>query len=128
MTEYQPGVCNIGREERRKRRFMGVASAVAAVAFVAFVVATGRPDRLLLLSFPLFFGAAMGIAQDRLRFCAGFGALARYDLSGSGGDAGRAHDRRAVRRDRRQAAKIVGLAAVAAALATALASGLGAFV
>jgi len=32
MTEYQPGTCNIGRDGQRRRG----------------VVATGRPDRLLL--------------------------------------------------------------------------------
>jgi len=125
MSEYQPGVCNIGRDERRKRRTAGVLGAVAAVGATLFVLATGRPPTTLLWTFPLWFGAFVGFFQDRLGFCVGFGALARYDLSGSGGDAGTVSEAEAVRRDRRRAVEVLAYAGLAALATTALVSGVG---
>jgi hypothetical protein len=69
---YQPGVCNIGTWEIRRRR---------AGAFVAFVIGLGAfglmvaggvpaPVRLLLV-FP-FWGGAFSWLQARRRFCAAF--------------------------------------------------------
>jgi len=125
MSEYQPGVCNIGRDERRKRRTTGVLAAVAAVGATLFVFATGRPATMLLWTFPLWFGAFVGFFQDRLGFCVGFGALARYDLSGSGGEAGTVSDAEAVRRDRRRAVEVLVYAGIAALTTTAVVYGVG---
>ena len=125
MSEYQPGVCNIGRDERRKRRTAGLLGAAGAVGATLFVFATGRPASALLWTFPLWFGAFVGFFQDRLGFCVGFGALARYDLSGSGGDAGSVSDAEAVRRDRRRAIEVLAYAALAALATTAAVYGIG---
>jgi hypothetical protein len=123
MSEYQPGVCNIGRDERRKRRTIGALTTAAAVGATLFVFATGRPPTMLLLTFPLWFGGFVGFVQDRLGFCVGFGALARYDLSGSGGEAGSVSDAEAVRRDHRRAVEVLAYATVAALAVTALVYG-----
>lgn len=123
MSEYEPGVCNIGRDERRKRRLVGSVSAVAVVALLGYLLATGRPPEAFLLSFPLFFGAAVGFVQDRMRFCVAFGALARYDLSGSSGTVGRVNDADAVRRDRLRALKLLALSTGLALAATAVVYG-----
>ncbi|QLH79764.1 hypothetical protein HZS55_21790 [Halosimplex rubrum] len=126
MSEYQPGVCNIGRDERRKRRTLGAVSFLAAAAYVGVVLGTGRPAGLLLGSFPLLFGGFVGVVQDRMGFCAGFGALARYDLSGSGGGAGSVAEEEAVKQDRIKAFQVVAVAAAAAVLATMAVYGVGA--
>lgn len=119
MSEYRPGVCNIGRDERQKRRTVGIATAIAAVGVTLFVLATGRPGTTILWTFPLWVGAFVGFFQDRLGFCVGFAALARYDLGGSGGGAGTVSEREAVRRDRRRAAEVLGYAVLAALATTA---------
>ncbi|WP_436906792.1 hypothetical protein [Halosimplex marinum] len=126
MSEYQPGVCNIGRDERRKRRALGAVSFLAAAVYVGFVVATGRPAGLLLGSFPLLFGGFMGVVQARMGFCAGFGALARYDLSGSGGDSGSVAEAEAVKQDRVKAFQVVAVSAAAAVVTTMAVYGVGA--
>ncbi|WP_226022037.1 hypothetical protein [Halomicrobium salinisoli] len=118
MSEYRPGACNIGPEQRRKRRFAGAVGVVAAAAYVGWILLSGRPPESLLGVFPLLFAGFLGLLQDYFRFCVAFGALARYDLSGSGGDAGRIGDDEAVRRDRRRAVRILAAAAVIAAAAT----------
>ncbi len=58
-------------------------------------------------------GGYVGAFQDYFRFCVAFGALARYDLSGSGGERGSVDTSEAVRADRRKAAKILLFAAAA---------------
>lgn len=122
MTEYQPGVCNIGADQRRARRLSAVGSFAVAVGVVAAAVVGAIPDLSLWAAVPFVFGGYVGALQDYFRFCVAFGALARYDLSGSGGASGSVSEQAAVRADRRQAAKILLLAAVA----TAVTSGLGA--
>lgn len=121
MAEYQPGVCNIGRKERRKRRVLGSVSLVAALGVVGYALVSGQPDGFVLPSFALFFGAAMGFVQDRLGFCAGFAAMARYEVGD--GDAGSVTEREALKRDRRRAAQVVAVSVVAALAATAAAYG-----
>ncbi|MFB6139003.1 MAG: hypothetical protein ABEJ26_01050 [Halosimplex sp.] len=125
MTEYQPGVCNIGRDERRTRRRLGDASFLVAAAYVGFVTATGRPAGFLLGAFPLLFGGFLGVVQDRLGFCVGLAALARYDLSGSGGGAGTVAEADAVRRDRIEAVQVVAVALAAAVAVTTAVYGIG---
>jgi hypothetical protein len=121
MAEYQPGVCNIGANQRRARRLSAIASFAVAVGIALAVTIGAVPDLLLWATVPFVFGGWVGALQDYFRFCVAFGALARYDLSGSGGGSGRADASEAVRADRRQAVKILLLAAVG----TAVTSGLG---
>lgn len=120
MTEYQPGVCNIGRDEQRMRLRTGLASFALGFAYTAWVLASGRPPAYLLGTFALATGGFLGYVQYRLRFCAGFGAMARYNLSGSGGEEGTVMEEEFRRKDRRRAARIVAYS-LALGLATTLA-------
>jgi hypothetical protein len=121
MAEYQPGVCNIGANQRRARRLSAVASFGVAIGIVLAVAVGVIPGVSLWATVPFIFGGYVGALQDYFRFCVAFGALARYDLSGSGGESGRVDASEAVRADRRQAAKILFYAAAA----TVVTSGLG---
>jgi len=125
MTQYRPGVCNIGREERRKRRTAGALSFAVAAAYALFVIGTGRPAGLLFGSFPFLFGGFVGAVQHRTGFCAAFGALARYDLSGSGGGTGKVGDADAVKRDRVRALQVLAVAMAAAVVTTMVVYGIG---
>jgi len=122
---YEPGTCNIGRDETRKRAAMGTVSLLAGVAFLFYALFVADwPATAALGSFPFFFGAAMGFVQAKVRFCAGFGVLGRFDLSGSGGEAGRVDAADALARDRRRALQILGYAAGTGLVATLVAYGL----
>jgi hypothetical protein len=118
MAEYTPGVCNIGRSERRTRRLTGLLGLAGGVAVVAAVSVGSFPRVAALAAFPFLLGGFLGILQDRLRFCVAFGALARYQLSDGGPE--RVTDADAVRRDRRRAAQILGYATALAAVTTGL--------
>ena len=112
MAEYQPGVCNIGAEQRRARRLSGVGSFGIALGVVSAVALEALPAAALVATVPFVFGGWVGVLQDRFRFCVAFGALARYDLSGSGGTTGSVAEQAAVRADRKRALKILATAAV----------------
>lgn len=120
MSEYQPGVCNIGADQRRARRLSGLASFAVAVAVAAGAVVGVVPSRWLWATAPFLFGGYVGVLQDYFRFCVAFGALARYDLTGSGGSSGSAAEAAAVRADRKRALSILALAAIATIATTGL--------
>lgn len=119
MVEYQPGVCNIGAEQRRARRLSGVGSFGIAAAVVLAVALDVLPANTLWATAPFVFGGWVGLVQDYYGFCVAFGALARYDLSGSGGTAGSVAEREAVAADRKRAVTILVVAAALAAVTTA---------
>ncbi|MFC6861960.1 hypothetical protein ACFQGE_00630 [Halomicroarcula sp. GCM10025817] len=112
MTEYQPGVCNIGADQRRARRLSGVGSFGIAAAIVLSVALGRVPDTALWATVPFVFGGWVGVFQDHFQFCVAFGALARYDLSGSGGSSGSVAEREAVRADRKRALQILAVAGI----------------
>ncbi len=74
--EYQPGVCNIGAWEiRRRRRSAIVGFVISAVLLAALVVAGVPAVARLLVVFPLW-GSVVSWLQARRQFCVGF-AVAR---------------------------------------------------
>jgi hypothetical protein len=120
MTEYEPGACNIGEAEQRKRYALGAVAFAATLGLVMGVYLTDAPVWLLVLTAgPLFF-AAEGFFQGRYEFCVGFAALGIYDVSEDGGNRKQvdsAADRRA---DRERAREIHQYSAVTTAAGTAL--------
>ncbi len=109
---YQPGVCNIGPAEIRRRRFIGYAGIGAAVALGLVLIAIDAPEiARLLVALPLAAGFE-GLIQARLRFCAGYGLAGVRNL-GEIGQAERVEDAVARAADRRRALLIHGTAAAA---------------
>jgi hypothetical protein len=120
MAEYRAGVCNIGPDEQRKRFHAGLASLAAAVGFTAWVLATGRPVVYFAGTFALLTGGFLGYLQARMEFCVAFGALARYDLSGSDGDSGTVTQAALRRKDRMRALELLAYSAGLAGAVTLL--------
>jgi hypothetical protein len=106
MATYKPGVCNIGKNEIRKRYALGVVGFVATLILVYFLVEFSAP-RLSLVAciIPLFLGSE-GMYQGYFRFCAGFATLRAFDFSGSGGRRGKVAGEKAHKLDLQQALKI----------------------
>lgn len=103
MVEYQPGQCNIGPAERRKRRYAGYVGFLLGVV-VAITVPLLELELLwLLVSAPPFYGGFLGILQSRSSFCAGFGLAGVYDVSEAGDGRIDVADPEARRADRKQA-------------------------
>jgi hypothetical protein len=115
MAEYQPGVCNIGAQQRRARRLSGIGSFAIAIVLVLAVALDALPTGVLWATTPFVFGGWIGLVQDYYGFCVAFGALARYDL---GGTAGSVVEAEAVAADRRRAVRILAVTAVLTAVTT----------
>jgi hypothetical protein len=83
MTEYQPGVCNIGKGEIRERYALAFMGFMISAALVSAIILYHLPRLLLFVSFiPLALGFE-GFYQGRLRFCAGFAAAGVYNVDNS---------------------------------------------
>lgn len=110
---YQPGVCNIGPAEIRRRRNTGIAGAViSAVLLVVFVVFhVPNPWRVVVLV-PAGLSAA-GFLQAAFHFCAAFGMTGLFNF-GSLGTQETVHEKEYRRKDQQKALLIAGLSGVIA--------------
>ena len=125
MASYEPGACNIGESERRKRYGLGAAGMAGTLVLVFGVLALDAPRPLLLVAVLPLFGAALGYFQGRLNFCVNYGLRGLYDAGG--GDATREVSDEAHRRaDRRRARQVVGYAAATAVAGAAVVFGVAA--
>lgn len=109
---YQPGVCNIGPAEIRRRRHIGYVGVAAAAVLGLFLLAVDAPAAArLLIALPLA-GGIEGLIQARLKFCAGYGLAGLRNMEGIG-QAERVEDAAARAVDRRRALVIHAAAALA---------------
>ena len=117
---YQPGVCNIGPAEIRRRRTSGYVGLGVAVVFlvIAFALGWGAPWRLL-VALPVFL-SAQGFLQAAFRFCVGFASRGLFNF-GELGSEETIHDREFRRKDQRKALLITVLAFAIAAVVSVLA-------
>lgn len=83
---YQPGVCNIGPAEIRKRRLSGWIGAGISVVFLvlAFALDWAAPWRLLVF-LPVFM-AAQGFLQAAFHFCVGFASRGLFNFGDLGSE------------------------------------------
>ena len=119
---YQPGVCNIGPAEIRRRRQFGYLGIAGSVALGGLLVVVNAPPMVrLLVALPAAAGLE-GLIQARLRFCAGYGMAGLRNL-GELGEAESVEGAQARAADRRGALRIHALSlagGVAAGVAFAL--------
>jgi hypothetical protein len=119
--EYQPGVCNIGPDEIRRRRLSGHVGAAMTAGVLSVMLAADAPRGMRLLAALPAAIAASGYLQARARFCAGYGQLGVFNF-GPAGNTTEVADAAARQADRRKARKIsvrsglIGLGVGAAAL------------
>ena len=83
---YQPGVCNIGPAEMRRRRVSGWFGLGVAVVFLAlaFLLGWAAPWRLL-VALPVFL-SAQGFLQSAFHFCVGFATRGLYNFGALGSE------------------------------------------
>lgn len=117
---YQPGRCNIGPAEIRRRQQVGHAGLAATIVGLVVLVAIGAdPLWRLLLFFPAA-ASASGYLQAMFHFCAGFGSRGIYNF-GPLGRQQQVTDADALQRDRATSNRI-GLGAAAIGLVVAVAA------
>ncbi len=106
MPEYMPGVCNIGKAEIRKRYALAAVAFVISAILAAAIILFNWPRLVLLVLFIPLAMAFEGLYQGYFRFCAGFAAAGKYDLTGSGGKEGKVTDSKSHKTDMLKARQI----------------------
>jgi hypothetical protein len=117
--KYEAGVCNIGKNEIRKRYAFGVSGVVVTGVLIFALKVLFAPGWTILFAFFPLALAFEGFYQGRFGFCAGFAAKGIFDLSGSGGKAGRVANAKAHAKDMAKAMKIHLYSLVSAAIVSA---------
>ena len=120
MAEYKPGVCNIGKNEIRKRYAFGAAGLALFAVLVYLLLSLSMPKIYLLSAFVPLVLAFEGIYQGYFGFCVGYASRGIYDLEGSGGGYGKVADTGSHKADMARANTIT-MYAVASALVVAIA-------
>ncbi|MFB6175084.1 MAG: hypothetical protein ABEJ87_03835 [Candidatus Nanohalobium sp.] len=106
MSEYQPGVCNIGKAEKRKRYGLGLGSMAVFIALGATILAGLVSPIGLIFAFIAAMTGFEGILQGYLSFCAGFASQGIYDVSEKGDERHDVEDDTARKQDRLKALQI----------------------
>ena len=120
MENYRPGVCNIGKNEIRKRYAIGFVGLIIAAVLVYVIAWFSLPTwSLLVCFFPLFLGVE-GFLQGYFKFCAGFASRSIFDFTGSSNEKGRVMDKEAHHLDMRKAMRIHLYSSVMAAVVTTI--------
>jgi hypothetical protein len=108
---YEPGVCNIGPAEIRRRRVGAVLGTVITLVVAAVIFALGLPHPVRLLIALPAAGAIVGWLQAVLRFCVGFARLGVFNF-GELGPMEQVADRAAHHADQRRAAQMIGVSLI----------------
>jgi hypothetical protein len=105
-NNYIPGVCNIGREEIKRRNQAGKAGLIITIIayslFVYFDVAKGVR---FLIFIPALLSAA-GFLQARMRFCVYYGLAEMFNFD-SLGKSSKVEEDEFVRKDKKRARQII---------------------
>jgi len=104
MAEYQPGVCNINNNERKKRKIMGGASFLNSMLLTTILFIFPSFTPLLVGILILNFTGFLGFLQSKQHFCAGLALKQKFNL---GSSEEKVTDSEDVARDRRKAASII---------------------
>ena len=105
---YQPGVCNIGPAEIRRRQVGAVIGTIVTIVVAAAIFALGLPHPVRLLIGLPAAAAIVGWLQAVLRFCVGFARLGVFNF-GDIGPMEHIADAAAHRADQRRAAQMIGV-------------------
>ena len=112
---YQPGVCNIGPAEIRKRRLGGYFGlALTVLLFIGFVVFHVPTPWRLLIAIPAGIGAN-GFLQAAFHFCVGFGTRGLFNMETELGHEETVLEGEFRRADRRKALQILAFSALISA-------------
>lgn len=117
-SQYIPGVCNIGPEERRARRIVGwFGFGTTVVAWFLLAYLRLEPIWYLIVFFSASVSAS-GFIQDRMHFCANFGLRHVLNFSSEVGNVESVIERELWSADRRKALQITAYSVAAGLLVT----------
>jgi hypothetical protein len=105
-NNYIPGVCNIGREEIKKRNLVGTAALIITViAYFFFVFFDASSVVRFLIFIPAVISAA-GFLQARMHFCFYYGLTEMFNFD-SIGKTTKVENDEFVKKDKKRARQII---------------------
>ncbi|GAB6281285.1 MAG: hypothetical protein STSR0008_00240 [Ignavibacterium sp.] len=106
QIQYQPGVCNIGPEEIKKRMKAGHTGAIITILLlIIFILADLPRGYRLLIAIPAMM-AASGYIQASMKFCAYFGFASVFNFTKLGNQT-KVEDKHLQTLDKRKAYQII---------------------
>ena len=123
ISQYQPGVCNIGGPEVKRRKQVFQLGTVLFLIVAIYFLFTGATSNSAAIAFFPAMLAAVGFVQSRKKFCFAFGLMGTFNFSETG-KLSKVASKAEMAADRRQAltiiAQSIGLAVVATLALAAL--------
>jgi hypothetical protein len=123
IPQYQPGVCNIGGPEVKRRKQVAQLGATIFIVFSAYLIFKGAgPSSAAIAIIPALI-AAVGFVQARKKFCFAYGLMGTFNFVELG-KISQVTTKDEIAADRRQALTVIfqslGLALAATVLLAAL--------
>jgi hypothetical protein len=118
-SQYQPGVCNIGGPEvKRRKQVAQLGTAVFLAISIYFVFSEATASSALVALLPAMI-ASVGFVQSRKKFCFAFGLLGTFNFAELG-KLSKVVTKEEIAADRKQALIIIGQSIGLALIATAV--------
>ena len=119
MSEYIPGVCNIGKAEITSRKRVANFGLFAYILVAVLFIASNSPVAIRLVVFIPALVAAVGFVQARAKFCVAFGFMGVFNFSKMGSST-KVEYADALKADREHAFQLLARAILIAAVMTAV--------
>ena len=118
-SQYQPGVCNIGGPEvKRRKQVFQLGSVVFLALSLYFVISGAAASSAFVAMFPAIL-AAVGYVQSRKKFCFAFGLLGTFNFAELG-KLSKVASKEEISADRKQALIVIGQSIGLALIATTI--------
>ncbi|MFZ2322404.1 MAG: hypothetical protein WAV89_01780 [Ignavibacteriaceae bacterium] len=105
-NNYIPGVCNIGKEETKKRKQAGIAGLILTILTYSFFVYFEVSKGVRFLIFIPAVISAVGFIQARMHFCAYYGLAEIFNFD-SLGKSSKVENNESVKKDKKRARSII---------------------
>ena len=106
-SDYIPGICNIGSEERTIRRNTGYVSLILSIILILLLIELKASKVFnLIIFFPILL-ASISFLQDQMHFCAAFGLKGVYNFGKKILKPARIEELEYIKKDREKALKII---------------------
>lgn len=122
-SQYQPGVCNIGGPEVKRRKQVFQFGSLIFIITSLYLLITGAALSAAALTFFPAVLAAVGYVQSRKKFCFAFGLMGTFNFA-EAGKISKVLSKEEISADRKQALTIIGQSIALALIATSLVAAL----
>lgn len=107
MSNYIPGVCNIGKKEEQARKSIALVAFSVSLIYLMLIIIFNFVSVIKLFIFIPVFISIVSYLQYRMHFCAEFGILGKYNFTEKIGITSSIENKEYLKLDRAKALKIL---------------------